>query len=345
MDALNAISEKIWIGIDVSKSKFDVAFITKDFALSDDVFRKLPSETFSMNSTGVKKFFRWLEKRTEIRNYFIAMEATGSYSKKLFKLLLQVKQDLPIAIENAFKTSTFIKSLNLKIKTDRSDAKALAFFARERNPRVVRPIDEAREQIRAMSRQRESLVVKVSGLRTTLKESIGAIESKVVEKVLKGIVKEIEAGIKKLERETLALIKASTELGKEFNLLNSVIGVGPIVAVTVMGELGNLNDYRRARELSAFAGLSPRVHVSGSSVYKKTRMSKMGNTRIRKVLYMAAVSAFKNEFFEDFKSRLLEKGKHKMTIIGAIMRKLLVIMRAVIISGKPFDRNFKKLSV
>lgn len=96
-----------------------------------------------------------------------------------------------------------------------------------------------------------------------------------------------------------------------------------------------------ARQIAAYAGLSPRKHDSGTSVHKKPKLSKMGSYHLRKALYFPAISAWQhNPLVKSFCQRLLDKGKHKMLIVGAAMRKLLHIVFGVLKSQQPFDANF-----
>lgn len=99
----------------------------------------------------------------------------------------------------------------------------------------------------------------------------------------------------------------------------------------------------RARQLTAFAGVSPRHEESGTSVRKRTRMSKQGSSRIRRTLYMSAMTVIRGDSdLADFYHRLLDEKKTEMAALGAVMRKLLVVMRAILISGEPYVKHYRK---
>ena len=131
---------------------------------------------------------------------------------------------------------------------------------------------------------------------------------------------------------------------RDFELLTSVDGVGPITALTVLAEIGDLRRFKRARQLTAYAGVSPRIVQSGTSVRGKTRMCKRGNQRIRQALYLSAMATLntkKPNTLSAMHHRLCEEGKQGKAALGAVMRKQLTVMRAVIITGKPYDPTFR----
>ena len=123
-------------------------------------------------------------------------------------------------------------------------------------------------------------------------------------------------------------------------MLKTIPGIGDKTATTILAECGDLRTYPSARELAAYAGLTPKEFRSGSSVKGKPRLSKIGSSRLRQALYFPAISAKRyNPIIQAFCDRLLQRGKHNMTVIGAAMRKLLHLAYGVVKSGKPFDAN------
>jgi len=105
--------------------------------------------------------------------------------------------------------------------------------------------------------------------------------------------------------------------------------------------LGDVSQFDSARQVAAFAGLVPRIRESGTSVRGRSRLSKIGSSRLRKSLYFPAITALRfNPVIKSFGLRLSAAGKSKMLIIGAAMRKLLHLAYGVLKSGKAFDPNF-----
>lgn len=114
--------------------------------------------------------------------------------------------------------------------------------------------------------------------------------------------------------------------------------MGPQTAAVVIAELGDAAAFGSARSAAAFAGLVPSHHVSGTSVRKRPRLSKVGNARLRRALYFPALSAMRhNAAVRVFAERLLGRGEAEMAVVGASMRKLLHICYGVLKSGRPFD--------
>ncbi len=111
-----------------------------------------------------------------------------------------------------------------------------------------------------------------------------------------------------------------------------------INATTILAELGDLRRFTLARQLSAFAGMSPQHRQSGTSIRGRSRLCKKGNARVRQCLYLSAMAAIRgNNQLRDTYRRLLAQGKLRMVALGAIMRKLLTLMRAILISGKRYQ--------
>jgi len=106
----------------------------------------------------------------------------------------------------------------------------------------------------------------------------------------------------------------------------------------ILGEFGDIDRFQNAKCMASFCGLAPRHRQSGSSVRGKTMLSKTGSSRIRKALFMPALSAIKyNPVIQAFRARLIARGKSRMVIVGAIMRKLIHIVYAVLKSRRPFN--------
>lgn len=126
-------------------------------------------------------------------------------------------------------------------------------------------------------------------------------------------------------------------------MLDSIPGIAVTTAAVILAEVADITQYRSARQVAAYAGLVPRERQSGSSVHGRTRLSKIGNARLRKALYFPAITALRcSEFFKAWAAGLRERGKCKMSVIGAAMRKLVHLAYGVLKTGKPFDPKWTK---
>jgi transposase len=133
-------------------------------------------------------------------------------------------------------------------------------------------------------------------------------------------------------------IQAHETLSKQHKLLDSIVGIGEKTAAIILAEIGPIEMFSSARQLAAFARLTPREFTSGSSVNGKTRLCKIGNPRLRKALFFPALSTIRHSpELRAFREGLIAKGKNKMEAVGTVMHKLIRIVYGVLKSGQPFD--------
>jgi transposase len=133
-------------------------------------------------------------------------------------------------------------------------------------------------------------------------------------------------------------IKAHPDLVAQQQLLASIPGIGEHTAAIVLAEIGSIELFASARQLAAFAGLTPRESLSGTSLRGRTRLCKIGNPRLRKALYFPALTAIRYvEPIQQFRAQLLARGKNKRQVVGAVMHKLIRIIYGVLSSQQPFN--------
>ncbi len=328
-----------WVGIDVSKQFFDAALLSWQDQETGAALREFPAERFRRTQAGAKHFVAWLEglvgEEIDALETHVVMEATGKYSSTLAMWLLECHRPLVVAIVNPQPVAKFIQSLAMRNTTDRLSARGLALYGAQRRPVPYQPLSKEEADLRELTRYRHFLV----GQCTDMSNHDGErAHTKAVLKMQARRRNQIKKDIAAVEEQMKLQLAKDEGLREDVELLDTIYGVGFITAVTVRVELGDLRRFERARELSSFAGVSPREFASGTSVRKRTRMSKAGNSRVRAVLYMASCAAvvhpnpWKDEYL-----RHIANGKEPMAALGILMRKLLVLMRAILISGQPYD--------
>jgi len=328
-----------WTGIDVAKSSFQAALLIPGRNRPQPPLRDLATCSFPRTPDGVKAFCAWLDEEGAGPDTRAVMEATGIYSEELAIMFLQYRPELVPAIANPQQTSAFTKSLGLRNKTDALDARALARYGAERNPAPFEPAPPEYLALRRLVRHRQQLVEQSLSLGNIAGEGT---DDKFVAQSRKLLLGSFAREIAKVEKKMRALFGQYAKLKADADLLESIYGVAFLTASTVIAELGDLRRFARARQLVAFVGLSPRQHQSGSSIDRPAHLCKRGNSRVRKSLYMAALTAIRDQGpMQRTYERLVASGKAKMSAIGAVMRKLLVLMRAMLISGKLYDRLWK----
>jgi len=303
-----------WVGVDVSKATFDAAFVRMEQKFPSTRLCDVPARRFERSPQGVESFLSWLSALTENdgeqSRVRVAMEATGKYSLELAVWLLEGQPSLKPAIVCPSHTAAFIKSLGLRNKTDKLEARALAFYGVEREPVAYHPPTAEHAELQALSRYRDALVRERTAAGNRAEEGSA---SKLVRRIEAKRLRLLDGDIKRIEAEMQRLVNAAPELKHDIELLSSIYGVGFIVAVVILAELGDLRRFRKARQLTAFAGLSPRIYQSGTSVNGRPHMCKKGNPRVRHVLYLSALVTMRGQNdLERTYQRLLEEGKSPM---------------------------------
>jgi transposase len=313
-----------WVG-------FDLAKLTLLVALSgDQELGEMTVRTFNRTRKAMKGLLDWLRAMApEGMPIGIVMEATGTFADEVGGWLLDLDPGLVVAIVNPGQTSAFIRSLGLRNKTDDLDGRALAKYGYERRPMAwERPTPEM-AALKDLVRARTSLVNTRMAMTMRLKDHERA--AKAAGQALRKVIKALESQIEALDKAIQAHVAGHPDLSWKVKRLCSIKGVALVTATTVLVELGDLRRFARSRQLTAFAGLSPKKKQSGTSINGRTRMCKQGSPRVRAALYMAAGAAAR--FNPDLKAVYLDlqaKGKTKRSALGAVMRKLLVLMRAVL---------------
>ncbi|MFO7973606.1 MAG: transposase [Candidatus Hydrogenedentota bacterium] len=332
-----------WLGLDVAKQAFKAALGRAGQKWPATALRDLPVREFERSREGLAALMAWLEtllpESSDAYNVRVVMESTGKYSAELAVWMYEDYPHFRPAIVNPQQTNAYIKSMNVRQQTDAMEARALAFYGLEREPDAYEPLRPEQAQLRELTRHRSSLVDQKQAL---LNRQGEGTPNKFVAKAQDRLCRTFEREITKVEKEMRALIRDDKQFKHDLKLLTSIYGVAFLTAASILAELGNLRRFVRSRELTAFAGLTPRRKQSGSSVNKPAHLCKKGNGRVRKALYMAALTAVNdNGPMQATYVSLCARGKQKKVALGAVMRKLLVLMRAIVISGQTYDRQWK----
>lgn len=316
---------EVYLGIDIAKDKFDVAFQRNG---------KWKTKVFTNNTKGFEELTQWLE-RNKCHSIHACMEATGIYGEALADFLY--KEETLVSVVNPAKIKGFGQSLLTRTKTDAADAKLIAQYCEKMNPDSYTPkpkhIKEMRFWVERLEALKRNKVQETNRLEAAPEAGKASLEKH---------IEFLEEEIKAVETKIQEVIASDEELKKQIELLETIPGIGKVTSAAFIAYTGNVNDFKNAKQLSAFMGLNPRQHQSGSSVHGRTRLSKVGNSQFRKAIFMPALTAKnRNPAFEDFCQRLADAGKCKMVIVGAVMRKLVHIMYGVLKHGKPFEANYK----
>jgi transposase len=318
---------QITLGIDISKSKFDVSLFDGD---------KHKTGQFSNDQSGFQKLSRWLD-NIDAQSVPAAMEATGRYWEKL--ALYLYNNGHAVSVLNPKIIKKYGESRLNRNKTDRSDAMLIARYLLKEDPYLWEPPAASISSLKALNRHLNGLIEKRT--RATNQLKAGKLHD-FVRRSLEKTINFLDQEIKETETEINTLREQDDELEHQFELLTSIPGVGIKTAAAVLAELPDWRVFTSSKQLVAYAGLSPRQLQSGTKE-KTGGIIKLGNKRLRKALYFAAVVGKKhNPILYQLAQRLLarEQVTAKMTVIAACMRKLLVLIYGILKSGVPFDPNY-----
>ena len=314
------------LGIDVSKDTLDVVLVTEKGA-----FHKVISNTFR----GYQSLENWLKTR-RVDKVHACLEATGQYGEAVSEYLFE--RGHQVSMVNPARIKRYGESKLHRNKTDKADAALIAEFCQKEKPSLWQPLSPEIKHLRA-------LVRRLTDQKANLQQEINRLKSGERDAWVVGDLQThmdyLEERIKATEEEIQELIDRTPNLKSQHKLLTSIPGIGDQTASTLLAEIGDISTYEGARQLAAYAGLNPQGHRSGSSVHKKTRISKQGRSELRSCLYMPAIVAMgHNPVIKDLNNRMAERGSHKMEIVVASMRKLLHIAYGVLKNQIPFDPHY-----
>lgn len=309
-----------FVGIDIAKDKFDVALKCGD---------KFMSAVFKNNASGFKMFVKWLKKHAT--NPWVCLEATGSYGEKVAEFL--ALKNIKVSVCNPLQIKNYAKSILARNKNDKLDAKIIAAYAAERKPRCFSPSSEDQKYIKGLVQFIDTLQEQ----RQQLLNQLESVSLKSIAKELKIDIKRIEKRITALEVKLKASIKKNSAYSEIKKRIQTVKGLGEKTAHAVIAFLPAIDDFQNAKQLAAYVGLNPKQHQSGKFC-GRTTLSKIGNARIRKALYMPAVVVKNtNPHFKNFCQRLEKSGLKPKAIIGAVMRKLIHIIFGILKHKQDFN--------
>ncbi len=322
MPATTHNSTRTALGIDIAKKTFDAALLQG---------AKLSVGHFNNDAKGFVKLSRWIDDQG-VDQFHACMESTGVYWEPLANHLHQAQQR--VSVVNPLRIHGFARTERARNKTDREDAARIARFCHLHAPLPWQPLPAEKRKLRDLTRYLQT----VQKARHQHSNCLEGTPPEWLQQSIERTIAHFDQEIGLLWEEIRAHIDRHPQMKRQRELLETIPAIGEITATLLLAELPDVERFTSARRVAAFAGLTPKHRQSGSSVRGQARLSKMGQARIRRALYMPAVVARRyNPVIKAFSQRLAERGKCPMVIIGAAMRKLLHIVYGVLKSGKPFD--------
>lgn len=305
---------EMFVGVDVSKAQLDVGV-----SRSEDV------SSFPNSERGISEFAQWLE---GLSPTLVVMEATGGFEVPAAAAL--ATRGIPVVIANPRQVRDFAKATGQLAKTDQIDAHILVLFAERVRP-SVRPLpDEAARELDAIIGRRRQIIDMITAEKNRLGFALAPVQ--------KGIKKHIhwlERQLSDVDSDLDELIRNSPVWRAKSDLLRDVPGVGPNLARTLIAELPELGRLTH-KQIAALAGVAPFSRDSG--LMRGKRMIWGGRSSVRTALFLSTWSASKwNPVIRVFYQRLRANGKPPKVAMVACMRKLLVILNAMLRDGREWD--------
>ena len=303
-----------FIGIDVSKKALDLhalpGKVTLQFSNDPDGITALVSRVLVLAPT------------------LVVLEATGGLEHPAAAALAAAR--IPVAVVNPRQARDFAKATGKLAKTDAIDAEVLALFAERIRPEP-RPLPDAETlAFRELLDRRRTLIQ----TRTAESNRLGSAVTARVRRSITVHIRWLEKQLKELDAELSAAIEASPVWRANDELLQSIPGIGPVVSQAMLADLPELGTLSRER-LAALVGVAPMNRDSGT--WRGKRSVTGGRSRVRSMLYMAALSATRfNPLLKEFADRLKAKGKAAKVVLVAVARKLLVIANAILRDKTPW---------
>ena len=310
-------TEEAFVGIDVAKDRLDL----------DTCPRAEPWHTTN-DAQGIAQVCQRLQ---ALQPQLIVVEATGGYEHALAAAL--PSDALPVVVVNPRQVRDFARATGTLAKTDAIDAKILALFAERIRP-AVRPLPEADGRaLAALVARRRQLREMLQAERNRL-----SMAHKAVQGELRAHIRFLEKRLDKADRALKEAIEASPMWRAQEDLLRSVPGVGPVLSATLLAELPELG-HLSGRQIAALVGVAPFNRDSGQ--YRGQRCIWGGRVSVRCALYMGTLVAVRhNPVLRRFYERLLRRGKTKKVALVACMRKLLVILNAMMKTQTHWNPDF-----
>lgn len=327
--------QKQSIGIDIAKDKFDACFCVVDI---DQRVVVKSSRKFDNNKSGFAAFDQWVTKwpNPSVETCFV-MEATGVYYEHLAWHLHQAGRHVSVLLPNLAKK--YLQSLGYKSKNDKIDAKGLAQMGGERKLERWQPLSKQLYALRKLTREHEQ----IQRARTSIKNLLHVEEYTMMagQSTIRRLEKTLALFQKQLsdiEKEMEALVERDQVLQAKVENITSIKGVGFLTALTLIAETNGFALFKNQRQLVSYAGYDVVENQPGSRT-GKTRISKKGNSHIRRCLFMPAFNTVRYELpvFKELYERLVAKGKTKMQAYVALQKKLLVLVYTLWRKDEKYD--------
>lgn len=315
------------VGIDVSKDWVDVE--------RADGAGRIETGRFDNDQAGHRKLCQWLRKGGYRAR--VVLEATGTYHRRLVGALY-ASAGIEVMVANPTAVKDFRKSLLQRASTDATSARGLREYAQRMAFKPWTPPPKACTDLRAMARRAAALTELKTEEKNRLHAAKTGGEPAVVLASMRSTIKGLGKNLENIRAAALKVIHGDQRLLREYTALLSIKSIGRVSAIAILGEISCFPEGLSVRQWVANAGLDPKPVESGSTVKRPRRISKIGNVHLRRALFMPALVAVRhNPTVRAYAEHLEGRGKAKLVILVAVMRKLLHAIYGMLKSGTIFQ--------
>ncbi|HHY5284782.1 TPA: IS110-like element ISNgo3 family transposase [Neisseria meningitidis] len=314
------------IGLDISKDTIDATLHKRNGSIHYIKFKN--------NDDGLKQFRLWI-KGNRIRKVYIGMEATGIYYEKAADMLSSY---YTVYVINPLKIKDYGKSRFNRTKTDKADSNLIADYIKRHQDTLIPyqiPKNKALQKLINLKNQLQQQ-------QKQIKNRLHSTEEDFIRNIHQDLIDTIQDKMEQVKIAISEQIKKQTDYNHYRNL-QTIPSIGKDTASVLYAQLTEKH-FKTANQFVSYAGLSPAIIQSGTSVRGRGRLSRYGNRRLKSTLYMPALCAYRFNAFPKLINNLKKAGKPKMVIIVAIMRKLAKLAYYIVKTGQPYDAERHRLN-
>jgi transposase len=331
---------KYAVGLDLSKQDFKACLC---LISQEQEVKVRASGSFANSPSGFEAFFKWISKHVkEGLPVFYLMEATGIYYEQLAWYLYQREQKVSVILPN--KAKNYLQSIGIKSKNDKIDAQGLARMCAERQLPLWQPLSKNIYILRSLTRLHQSLTKQRTVFNNQLQASKSSMyELKEVLKILADSIATIDKQLKTTEKQIAKLIGEDAILKSKYEKMHTIKGVAILTFAVIVAETNGFELFENQRQLISYAGYDVVENQSGSRI-GRTRISKKGNSRIRRILHMPAFSVVAHDAgaLKALYERVYERNGLKMKAYVAVQKKLLCLMYTLWKNDSAYDKDHLK---
>lgn len=314
------------IGLDISKDTIDATLHKTNGSIHYIKFKN--------NDDGLKQFRLWI-KGNRIRKAYIGMEATGIYYEKAADMLSSY---YTVYVINPLKIKDYGKSRFNRTKTDKADSNLIADYIKRHQDTLIPyqiPKNKALQKLINLKNQ-------LHQHQKQIKNHLHSTEEDFIRNIHQDLIDTIQDKMEQVKIAISEQIKKQTD-NNHYRNLQTIPSIGKDTASVLYAQLTEKH-FKTANQFVSYAGLSPAIIQSGTSVRGRGRLSRYGNRRLKSTLYMPALCAYRFNAFPKLINNLKKAGKPKMVIIVAIMRKLAKLAYYIVKTGQPYDAERHRLN-